>query len=134
LYTAKRKYPSKRAWPSALLLASAGLIPGCTGAPHGCTLIGYNGIIATVTDAVSGTPICDAEVTATHGSSSDREFFYVTPDCKYAGAGEGDYELYVKRAGYGEATQHVHVDSTGGQCERPKTVMVTVGLVAEVSN
>jgi hypothetical protein len=68
-----------------LLLASAAILPAGCGASNGvvCTAIAAAGLSVSVTNARTSAPVCDATVTATEGSYSER----LQPiDCKYVGA------------------------------------------------
>jgi hypothetical protein len=65
-----------------------------------CTMIAVSSLNVTVRDASTGTPVCDATVTALLGG--ENYSLRQTGDCRYAGPEEraGSFEVSVVRTGY----------------------------------
>jgi hypothetical protein len=96
---------------SALLLSSS----GCGPVGFGCTDILIYSLTVTVTDG-SGTPVCDATVTAREGSFTAVLEKQSLSSCTYVGPPEraGTYEVIVSRPGRAPATRTVTV--SGDRC------------------
>src|SRR6478735_8222154 len=83
-----------------ILCLGAGQVVACAPEAQGCNFMLVDGIDLTVSDAATGSPICDAEVTAIKDGSGDPETFW-RGDCSYRGASRaGEYEILVRKAGY----------------------------------
>lgn len=109
---------------SIAVLLSAGTVACETGTA--CTEIYVYGLTVTVEEE-DGTPICDAEVTATDGSY--RETLQATPGvCGYAGAGEraGTYLIRAERAGF-QSAEIPNIVVTRDECHvEPEAVALTL--------
>lgn len=113
---------------AALLLLAVASASACSDTGE-CLFLLITAITAQVNDATTGVAICDAEVTATLGSTNESVILQPNADCWYTGAWKpGDYTLLARKTGYAEATQTVHVTSTGGHCPRANPVAVSMTL------
>ena len=100
-------------------LLSPIMTTGCGSGPGGlaCTDIYVFGLNVTVKDDATGTPICDATVTAVDGAYTETlQVQAFGGDCTYAGAGEraGNYTITATKSGFMNATQNAVV--TADRC------------------
>jgi hypothetical protein len=93
-----------------------------------CTAHAAAGLGVAVTNAATGQPICDANVTAVEGTYSERLF---EVSCSFTGAYErpGVYVIRATRAGFlPYEVGSVRVVMGGGQCPHVEQTRVTVSL------
>lgn len=104
---------------------------GADRTPVACAAYAAAGLGVTVTNAMTGAPICDAVVTASEGSYSEQLF---ASSCAFSGAYErpGTYVVRATRQGFhpGEVAA-VHVVMGGGECPHVEQARVTVPLAPE---
>jgi hypothetical protein len=99
--------------------------------PMACTAYAAAGLSVSVQSAASGQPICDASVTASEGSYSERLF---ESGCTFTGAYEraGNYVVRASREGFRAAeVGPVAVVMGGGQCPHVELRRVTIQLTPD---
>ncbi len=114
-----------------LLVAGLTLLAGCgqEGASGVvCTTIAEAGLSVRVSDARTGSAVCDATVTATEAGYSET---LLPLDCRYLGAYErpGTYVVSVTAAGFvPKAVTGVRVSMGTGRCPHVREVALDVAL------
>lgn len=113
------------------LALMAGAMLGCGQLPmsEACPAVAAAGLTVDVSNAATSQPICDATVTATDGSYSER-LTQASP-CSYLGAFErlGTYQVRAERAGFiPKQVGPVLVTMENGQCPHVRGVRVTIPL------
>jgi hypothetical protein len=119
----------RHAWIAMLGLGLLGC--GETLAGVACPAIAAAGLGVDVTNAATMQPLCDANVIATDGSSSER---LQPASCHYFGAYErpGTYAIAVSRPGFASReVSSVRVVMGGGQCPHVEQTHVSVALTPE---
>jgi hypothetical protein len=115
-----------------LLLASlSAAAVGCGQLPMSevCPAVAAAGLTVEVSNAATSQPICDATVTATDGSYTER-LTQASP-CSYLGAFErlGTYQVRAERPGFiSKQVGPVLVTMENGQCPHVRGVRVTIPL------
>jgi hypothetical protein len=117
----------------ALALSLGFALLGCDKArsPVACPAIAAAGMSVHVTNAATGQPVCDANVTATAAGYSER--LYET-SCVFVGLYErpGTYVVAASRAGFAPAkTASVTLVMGGGPCPHVEHVRVNIALAPE---
>lgn len=93
-----------------------------------CPAVATAGLTVEVSNAVTGQAVCDAGVTATDGSYTER---LVQASCTYVGAFErpGSYQVRAERAGFvSKQVGPVQVAMENGRCPHVRGVRVTIPL------
>jgi len=99
--------------------------------PVACAAYAAAGLGVSVFDAATGSPICDATVTATDGAYSEQLFGLA---CSFSGAYErpGSYVIRATRQGFRPSeVEAVRVVTGGGECLHVEQTRVTVHLRPE---
>lgn len=99
--------------------------------PVACAAYAAAGLGVSVLDAATGSPVCDATVTAIDGAYSEQLFGAA---CSFSGAYErpGSYVIRATRQGFRPNEAHgVPVVMGGGECPHVEQTRVTIHLTPE---
>jgi hypothetical protein len=116
----------------ALLAASSAM--SCVrgdNTPIACAAYAVAGVSVDVTNAATAGPICDATVTITDGSYSER---LLETSCRFVGAHErpGSYVVRAERTGFvSKEVGSVRVVTSGGDCPHVREVRLAMPLLPE---